>query len=90
MEKKGQLFRIWRDRETGELMSSRRDENSESLNMVFDSITKIVYYKFSEYHCIICENCDSHTDTKIGFLSPYISENGKYCRFIGNEIVEIP
>jgi hypothetical protein len=24
-----------------------------------------------------------------GYMAPYISENGKYCKYIGDEIVEI-
>ena len=85
----GKLFRIWRDRKTGRLMRSRRDENSESLSIVFDSETKIIYYKFSEYTYSACACCNAELDTKIGFMTPYLSENGKFCRFINNQIVEI-
>lgn len=86
---KGKLFRIWRNRKTGKLQRSWKDTNSESLNLVFDSITRIVYYKFSEFSTMVCENCNSEADFRVGYMTPYISENGKYCRFINEEIVEI-
>lgn len=45
--------------------------------LVFDCNTKVIYYNF-----------DSFNDKK-GYMAPYISENGKFCRFIDNKIVEI-
>ena len=50
-------------------------KNSEPSMFVYDSVTRIVYYKF--------------TEKKSSYLSPYISENGKHCRFIDNKFVEI-
>ena len=51
-------------------------KTSEHSMLVYDSFTGIVYYKFTEKNS--------------SYMCPYISENGKYCRFIDNEIVEIP
>jgi len=59
--------------------------NSKPSMFVYDSVTRIVYYKFEETKLIGI----TRTETSF-YMSPYISENGKYCRFIDNEIVEIP
>lgn len=58
---------------------SRREKVGTKTGLVFDSQTKVVYYKGIE-----------HFDRSyVGYLAPYISENGKYCRFIDHQIVEI-
>lgn len=57
------------------------DSDFEREKLVYDSKTKVVYYKFYEY-----VDADS---AHVGYMSPYISENGKFCRFIDNKIVEI-
>ena len=50
--------------------------------LAYDKVTKVVYYYYhpSAFHGI----CDDDMPT-----SPYLSENGKLCRFINNQIVEI-
>ena len=60
---------------TGELKNKCTIGFGIMTDLVYDSQTKIVYYK----------------DQKVSFLSmcPYISENGKYCRFIDGKIVEV-
>ena len=45
----------------------------------YDSDTKVVYYYFREINGY----------WGYGYMSPYISENGKYCRYINGEIVEV-
>jgi len=47
--------------------------------MVCDIDSKVIYYKPQPESAITSD-----------FMCPYIGENGKYCRFIDNEIVEIP
>ena len=51
--------------------------NDEDTNMAYDINTKVIYYAF----------WDEESD--MSFMAPYISENGKFCRFIDNKIVEI-
>ena len=81
-------MRIWHDKKTDELYDNGwRDENSESLNIVYDTDTKIIYYKFNE-------KSDIHTGEevrlcKVGYMSPYISANGKNCRYENGQIIEI-
>lgn len=50
--------------------------NSSTNVYVYDKYTYIVYYLFSNYQYSIVE--DGHTFT---YFSPYINENGKYCRY---------
>ena len=47
--------------------------------MVYDVTTRVIYYKELPGAAF-----------NSNFLCPYISENGKYCRFMDNKIVEIP
>jgi len=59
--------------------------------LVYDSVSRIVYYKMEEessrsnlYHV-------GSVTSKTGYMSPYISKNGKFCRFgEDNKIYEIP
>ena len=47
--------------------------------LFYDRSTKIVYYVMMDY-----------TGYKgYGFMSPYISKNGRFCRYIDDEIVEV-
>ena len=87
----GKLMRIYRNSITGELSSYRKDKEYESTNLVFDSDTRAVYYKFSEVVPVYSKNFTEQQpmDTKVGFMCQYINDNGKYCRFIDNKIVEI-
>ena len=86
----GKTFRIWKDRETGELRTGlawQMPEGFEPLNLVFDSETKIIYYKFTE--AIRFRSGFEDVETKVGYMSPFYSSNGKLCKFIDNQIVEI-
>jgi len=51
----------------------------EYTGLVFDHQTKVIYYMLQEQVGMGIR----------GFMAPYISENGKFCRFIDNQIVEI-
>ncbi len=51
--------------------------------LVYDVKTKIIYYKFIEL------THKTSNITEFGYFGPYISENGKFCRYIDGEIVEI-
>ena len=86
----GKTFRIWKNLETGELRSGiarEMPEGYEPLNLVFDPETRIIYYKFTE--AIRFRSGFEDVETKVGYMSPYYSSNGKLCKFIHNEIVEI-
>ena len=88
----GKFTRIWENIITGELSDNSVDKYYEPTNLVFDNKTKVVYYKISELIKVYSRNFDNQKpkDTKAGYMSPYISENGKYCRFIDKRrIVEI-
>lgn len=47
-------------------------------DMVYDYRTRIVYYAIYDDHEYII------------FSMPYLSENGKYCRFVDEQFVEVP
>lgn len=61
----------------------RNEKVGDKTGLVFDSETKVVYYMLKEAHTF------AGPTTYSGYMAPYISENGKYCRFIDNQIVEI-
>lgn len=48
-------------------------------NLSYDSSTKIVYWYFE----------DGAGRTSTGFMSPYISKDGRYCRYEKGKIVPI-
>ena len=50
--------------------------------LFYDIDTKIVYYLFST-------TFSNSTYEGYSYMSPYISENGNYCRYIDGKIVEI-
>ena len=52
--------------------------------LFYDKNTKVVYYLFSTDLARTSTNARG-----FGFMSPYISENGNYCRYIDGKIVEI-
>lgn len=52
--------------------------------LFFDRNTQIVYYLFST-----AQYPNTHGAMGYGFMSPYISENGNYCRYIDSKIIEI-
>lgn len=45
-------------------------------DMVFDRHTKVIYYEIWNRNKLVSRH-------------PYLSENGKYCRFVDGEFVEI-
>ena len=59
-------------------------KNIEGEDILFyDRDTKIVYYIFST------SKCKGYDGYGYGYMAPYISENGNYCRYIDGKIVEI-
>lgn len=85
----GNVVRIWENRITGKLSSGKTSCDDIPLKLVYDATTKVVYFKFSEILLVSKSKHHEEYDTKAGYMSPYISENGKYCRFIDNQIIEI-
>ena len=63
---KGELIRILYNPKTKEYEVKWSDKN-QSTNLVCDTETHIVYYYLSHGH--------------MSYMSPYLSENGKYCRY---------
>ena len=51
--------------------------------LFYDISTKIVYYLFSTKYT------SGHNGYGYGYMSPYISENGNFCRYVDGKIVEI-
>ena len=88
----GNLSRILRNKETGELSEKKINPNYVTTRLVFDSDSRVVYYKFSEITKVESRNYvdQKPMDTRIGFMSPCLGEHGRPCKFINNEIVEIP
>ena len=84
----GNLIRIWKDSISGELSDRKVSYMCDSLDLVFDSETRIVYYKFTE-KVAIKKIGDREITGKVGYMSPYIGEYGRYCQFIDNKIVEM-
>jgi len=52
--------------------------------LVYSIDTRCVYYMFSTSERI------DRGGYGYAYMAPYISENGKFCRYINDEIVEIP
>lgn len=52
--------------------------------LVYDIYTKNIYYKFSEKETPI-----GYKGYGYGYFGPYINENGHYCKYLGDEIVDI-
>ena len=86
----GSFVRIMKD--GGDNLYSAHQSNTgevaydlvEDTNLVFDSNTKVIYYNFRS-SIYVSGKRECYTE----HLTPYISENGKFCRFIDNKIVEI-
>lgn len=55
----------------------------EKEHLAYDLDTKVVYYMFSS------KEYSGYQGYGYSYFSPYISENGKFCRYIDNKIVEI-
>lgn len=51
--------------------------------LVYSTETRVVYYMFSTYEAV------GYQGYGYSYFAPYISENGKFCRYINDEIVEI-
>ena len=86
----GKKFRIWKNRETGELRSGKSSEMPEGFepsDLVFDTETRMIYYKFTE--SIYFRSGFEEVETKVGYMSPFYSADGKLCKFEDNEIVPI-
>ena len=54
-----------------------QNELLSKIKWVYDFRTKVIYYV-------------AYNGKKIAFRHPYLNENGKYCRFIDGNFVEIP
>lgn len=61
----------------------KRSFNMEKTNLVYDKNTKIVYYGYVKSLNLV-EGFDIGHAT-----APYLSSNGKLCKFIDGKIVEI-
>lgn len=72
----GELKQLYMDEPTNQFTDDPVHKWTVATNLVYDTKTKIIYYKIVEYN-------------NVGYMSPYISENGKYCRFIDKKIVEV-
>ena len=83
---KGALTRIV-EINNGKLESADNYPYGDTTNLVYDSETKVVYYQFSRFRDI--PTMGSIGRVGQGYMSPYISENGKFCRFVDNKIIEI-
>ena len=59
----------------------RAIEGKEYLSYSID--TRVVYYMFST------SNAVGYNGFGYSYFAPYISENGNFCRYINDEIVEI-
>ena len=70
----GEVKRIWYNHKSKKYVTSELF-TCERTNLVFDTETKIVYYQIN--------------NATYGYMTPYISANGKYCRFVDEQIVEI-
>ncbi len=52
-------------------------------SLVYNLDTRVVYYMFSTSKVVV------NAGFGYSYFAPYISENGKFCRYINDEIVEI-
>ena len=76
----GEIELVRENPETGKLEPNEDYDDWEELTMAYDLNTKVLY------RVTIAATFDGHWITGI---CPYISENGKYCRLVDGEIVEI-
>lgn len=51
--------------------------------LAYDTDTRVVYYMFSTYEAA------GYDGYGYSYFAPYISENGRFCQYINDEIVEI-
>ena len=88
----GKLVRLWKNKKTGKFVNYKVDEDCVSTNLAYDQDTRILYYKFTEVVTVKSITFEEQPsfDTKVGYMSPYITENGKMCKFTKYfEFVEI-
>lgn len=80
MERLGSLGLILED-ETGKLELMKYEFGFEHIGvfLVCDLNTKVVYYS----------QRSGSSQLNTTYMCPYLSENGKYCRFVDGKIVEI-
>ena len=68
-------------------------DNSEKVASLPDDVEVIedslVYYKDTKVVYIMITLDSDWDDETASYFAPYISENGKYCRYIDGNIVEI-
>lgn len=68
-------------------------DNSEKLASITKDIEVIkdslVYYRDTKVVYIMITLDSDYDDEVASYFAPYISENGKYCRYIDGKIVEI-
>lgn len=68
-------------------------DNSENIAKLIDDVEVIedslVYYKDTKVVYIMITLDSDYDDETVSYFAPYISENGKYCRYIDGNIVEI-
>lgn len=68
-------------------------DNSKNISAIPDDIEVIkdslVYYKDTKIVYIMITLDSKLDDEMASYFAPYISENGKYCRYIDGNIVEI-
>lgn len=69
------------DKSAIEMGNFKTIDSNESL--VYNLDTRVVYYMFSTYITT------GYNGYGYSYFAPYISENGKFCRYINDEIVEI-
>ena len=84
--KLGAISLIYEDPKTGKLGGSSFDGvfGCRKTGLVYDCTTQVVYYSDAQEK-------DELRET-VNVMSPYISENGRYCRFVEDneqQIVEI-
>lgn len=78
----------------GDEYTTEASLNNKQTPLVCDSDTKVVYWKFLEDSKAVNESMsfgDTHRTfkMKVGFMCPYIGENGKFCKLVDGKIVEI-
>lgn len=57
--------------------SVSKQTKEEPTNLVYDENTKVIYYSTSPYNY------------QYAHMANYVSENGKFCKYIDGKIVEI-
>lgn len=88
------LTAIYYDKEEKKYSTTKTFYN-EPTQLAVDTDTKVVYWKFYNMSSAVNDNtyvtADEHKkfNVQVGFMSPYIGENGKFCRLDDGKIIEI-